>query len=330
MKSVGYSFTLVGMMVVHCAVAYPHPTIESPVPESTGLIVGKNPVSISMGYPTGFRDPKALPSTMPVKEPANPTTKALPYELLEMVGKQLNPLDLAQVAQVSKTIRPMPLGNKGYTKAADWLYTKISGDYGIMPNGEPLSHDNQPGADDQDTILALPRLVPGLQEVYADWCYVRFDQLNRQKLSQVFPLVEFALYNDVEQLWDVTRKLARRRIPKTNLLMRVVPIGNLIATDEMLDSEFASYISDTGGNTFYTSMIPIITGALAAAKQFDKLGTYIAKIQSFSTRSFQLMNFLDLMILGFDLTGLEQDALEEFGYNRHLVYRYPALPESAF
>ncbi|KAJ1978253.1 hypothetical protein H4R33_006023, partial [Dimargaris cristalligena] len=165
-----------------------------------------------------------------------------------------------------------------------WLYTKISGDYGIMPNGEPLSHDNQPGADDQDTILALPRLVPGLQEVYADWCYVRFDQLNRQKLSQVFPLVEFALYNDVEQLWDVTRKLARRRIPKTNLLMQVVPIGNLIATDEMLDSEFASYISDTGGNTFYTSMIPIITGALAAAKQFDKLGTYIAKIQSFSTR----------------------------------------------
>ncbi|KAJ1984396.1 hypothetical protein H4R33_004399 [Dimargaris cristalligena] len=395
MKSVGYSFTLVGMMVAHCAVAYPYPAIESPVLESTGLVVGTNPLSNSIGYSTGSGDPKALPSTMSsgsngehddgssvshtrkpthpgraqLTKPSNLFPNALPNELIWLVGKQLNPLDLAQVAQASTTTQKIPLSNKDYLKAVhakkyihpqitellsneseerenesesegheealiqnllpvefanamfQGLYTKLAG-YRITPDGRPLPLDDPSKIDDQNAIRALPGLVPGLQTVYADWCYVRFDQLSRQQLSHLLPLVEFSLYNDAEQLCKVTEKLIGLETQKAGLLNLVVPsFSDSIPSNGELDTEFGSYMPSTGESRLYSTLIPVMTGALAAAKQFEKLGAYISCGLDFSDQYFGLENFLYLMVLEFNLNGLVREALAEFGRGSRRLYR---------
>ncbi|KAJ1985575.1 hypothetical protein H4R33_003936 [Dimargaris cristalligena] len=283
-----------------------------------------------------------------------------PQEILGLVGRQLSPLDLAQVAQVSKTTRLVALSNMGYRDAVNTgkytnpqitellthgfrdheeaiirglmhvefantmfqeLYDKVSY-YGVTPRGSPSPLNNQSDIDDRGKILALPGLVSGLQKVYADWCYVRLDQLSRQQLSHVFPLVEFALHNDITQLWNVTKKLSRLNIHEGSIQKLVALFGGMVTSEgELLSNYFKLDMATSRISIVYHSVVSEIVSALAADRQFDKLGTYIAKIMRSRNRAANMDNFLRLMILEFNLDGLVAEALGAFDFNASYVIR---------
>ncbi|KAJ1977122.1 hypothetical protein H4R33_006284 [Dimargaris cristalligena] len=143
MKSVCYSVTLVGMIVAHCAVAQPHPTTGTPMLESIGQASGPRPKDSNTGYPIGSGDPGVLQNTVfggvsgeyndgllasQLEKPETPDqtqmgkpfklfAKDSPQEILNTVGRYLNPLESAKVAYVSQTAQKMALSSKRFKKA---------------------------------------------------------------------------------------------------------------------------------------------------------------------------------------------------------------------
>ncbi|RKP34764.1 hypothetical protein BJ085DRAFT_33201 [Dimargaris cristalligena] len=238
-----------------------------------------------VGYPTGCSDTVVLRDTMPGgfdnecdnAHLANPTERPVcadqaksrkpfkmlaegsPQEILGLVGQQLSPLDLAQVAQVSKTTRLVALSNMGYRDAVN------AGKYTNPQITELLTH----GFRDHEEAI-----IRGLMHV--EFANTMFQEL----------------YDKVSY-YGVTP----RGSPS--------PLNNQSDIDDRV----------------YHSVVSEIVSALAADRQFDKLGTYIAKIMRSRNRAANMDNFLRLMILEFNLDGLVAEALGAFDFNASYVIR---------